>query len=103
MEIYKGTHAIALSQLTRSEREQIILNILNDPRLDFENKNDTTPSKRARTSKVLLETKALHPDCQINKIAVDWACQGASQRYVLIAQLALMNSQSYEDAFSENQ
>lgn len=102
MEVYKGTRAKTLAKLSRQERENIMLNILKDPRLDFEEKVNTAPSKRRQTETQLINTRALHPNEHINRIAVEWVCMGTSQRYVLIAQLALMNSQSFEDSY-ENQ
>lgn len=98
MEIYKGQYAKALMNLSRSERENIMRKILEDDRLNFEAKLSNSPTARLRTANALLMTRSLHPDAGINKILVDWVCQGMAERYVLIAQLALMNSQRYEDA-----
>lgn len=92
MEIYQGSYAQKLARLTRQEREQIMLKILSDNRLKFEGKVNTHPSRLKQTAQNL----ALSPNPVINKIVVDWCCMGVAERYVLIAQLALMNSQSYE-------
>lgn len=74
-----------------------MVRILTDPRLNFEEKVGNSPAHRNKTAKILIETHALHPRYEINKMLVDWVCQGMAERYVLIAQLALMNSASYED------
>jgi hypothetical protein len=96
MEIYQGSYAQKLARLTRQEREQIMLKILIDNRLKFEGKVNNHPSRLKQTAQVLAQTLALSPNPVINKIAVDWCCMGVAERYVLIAQLALMNIESYE-------
>lgn len=99
MEIYQGSHAQTLMRLTRKEREQIMLKILSDNRLKFEEKINTHPGRLGKTAEILNQTLALSPNPKINKIVVDWCCRGTAERYTLIAQLALMNIESYEAAF----
>lgn len=98
MEIYKGRSAQALMKLSRSDREKIVLRILGDDRLNFEAKLDNSKKARAKIEESLLKTRFLHPSEEINKILAEWVCRGTAERYVLLAQLTLMNSASYEDA-----